>query len=118
MPHEVGARMIGRHSARHGLEPIAADGKAVRGQPRHDVGQPGARPLRVDRLAVPGDLISGLAVISPARLQPGAGYLQVEPEAWDTLRERALVGLVGRLVGGEPGVALGPVDSEGSELRL
>jgi hypothetical protein len=49
--------MIGRHSARHGLETIAADGEAVAGQAGHDLRQHGAGLVRVDRLAVTGDLI-------------------------------------------------------------
>jgi len=49
--------MIGRHSARRGLEPVAADRQAVGGQAGHDVSQPGTGLVRIDRLAVAGDLV-------------------------------------------------------------
>jgi hypothetical protein len=59
-----------------------------------------------------------MAVISAARLHSSRRYLQVEAKARDALRERALIGLVERLVGGEPGVPLRPVHRQRAEFRL
>lgn len=113
MAHQLEARMVGRAAARPGPHPVAAGGEAVAGERPDDLLQLDAGGGGIDRGPKAGRLLPRVRV-KPGRRKQALGVdVQVVPDAAGHLEERALMGLVGRLVLGEAHV---PVRAE--ELRL
>src|SRR6516225_11638932 len=110
--------MVHRDAAWPGLQLIAADGQAVLPQRGDDAGELLARAVGVRGRAIALDLVRPVAVESAARQHAVGGNLHIEPGSGKPLYERALIGLVRRLVRRKADVPVWPEDRRRAELGL
>ena len=107
VPEQVDAGVAEVVAARRGLQHVTADHPAVGLELLQHLRQVVAAPVVVDRLADGGDARAGGVVEAGAGADAARGDLDVPPGGGADLDERALRGLVRRLVLGEAHVAVG-----------
>jgi hypothetical protein len=109
-------RMVGVVPSRAGLEPLTADLEAVLLELAQHPLQPRPGLVVGHRLPDPCQPLPGRLVEAGSDPQPTSGDLDVPPGRRAGRDEGTLVGLVGRLVLGEPHVAVGAEDLGVAEL--